>query len=160
MSKLTLGCGALACCALLGGVALAQQRSEGRQPAQQQRTETRVESQTTVHRGSVVIGGTVSLQGGHRVGKIEDFIIDDGGCISMIVVAYGEPCLGPVTRAGCGAICPAFRRGCFGCFGPAETPNAAAESRLLHSVGMSGDDIDRFYRTFNVSAFPGREDAR
>ncbi|GAA4039270.1 oxidoreductase [Nonomuraea soli] len=43
-----------------------------------------------------------------------------------VLVAHGTPCLGPVTQAGCGALCPAFNRGCFGCFGPMETPNPAA----------------------------------
>ncbi|MDY7087898.1 MAG: oxidoreductase [Actinomycetota bacterium] len=70
-----------------------------------------------------------------------------------VVVAEGEPCLGPVTRAGCGAICPALGRGCFGCFGPADRPNGAAEAALLRATGMSGADIQRFYRTFNVSAY-------
>ena len=70
-----------------------------------------------------------------------------------VVVAYGEPCLGPVTRAGCGALCPAFRRGCFGCFGPAESANGPAEADLLRGAGMSADDIDRLYRTFNAAAF-------
>ncbi|GGN84440.1 oxidoreductase [Actinoplanes lobatus] len=71
-----------------------------------------------------------------------------------VVVAYGEPCLGPVTRAGCGAICPAFRRGCFGCFGPAETPNDAAQVDLLRSTGMSGPDIVRMRRLFDPAAEP------
>ncbi|GAA4607387.1 coenzyme F420-reducing hydrogenase gamma subunit [Actinoplanes octamycinicus] len=70
-----------------------------------------------------------------------------------VVVARGEPCLGPVTRAGCGALCPAFGRGCFGCFGPAETPNAPAEAALLRATGMSDDDIRRIHRTFTVAAF-------
>ena len=38
------------------------------------------------------------------------------------MVAHGTPCLGPVTHAGCGALCPAYDRGCYGCFGPMETP--------------------------------------
>jgi sulfhydrogenase subunit delta len=70
-----------------------------------------------------------------------------------VVVARGTPCLGPVTRAGCGALCPAHHRGCYGCFGPMETPNAAAEAGLLRATGMSGDDVVRAYRTFNTSAF-------
>ncbi len=40
-----------------------------------------------------------------------------------VMVAHGTPCLGPVTHAGCGAICPSYDRGCYGCFGPMETPN-------------------------------------
>ena len=42
------------------------------------------------------------------------------------MVAHGTPCLGPVTHAGCGAICPAYDRGCYGCFGPKETPNTSS----------------------------------
>ena len=40
-----------------------------------------------------------------------------------VAVAQGVACLGPVTQAGCGAICPAFNRECFGCYGPKEQPN-------------------------------------
>jgi coenzyme F420-reducing hydrogenase gamma subunit len=70
-----------------------------------------------------------------------------------LVVAHGTPCLGPVTRAGCGALCPAHHRGCYGCFGPMESPNAAAEAGLLRATGMAPDDVVRAYRTFNASAF-------
>src|SRR5208282_6390083 len=45
---------------------------------------------------------------------------------TVCVMVQGTPCLGPVTHAGCGAICPSFRRGCYGCFGPMETPNTPA----------------------------------
>ncbi|MFI7542468.1 oxidoreductase [Actinoplanes sp. NPDC049599] len=69
-----------------------------------------------------------------------------------VVVAHGTPCLGPVTHAGCGAICPAYQRGCYGCFGPMETPNAAAQAGLLRATGMSAADIERAYRTFNAAA--------
>ena len=47
---------------------------------------------------------------------------------TCVMVAHGTPCLGPVTQAGCGALCPSFDRGCYGCFGPMETPNTAALS--------------------------------
>jgi coenzyme F420-reducing hydrogenase gamma subunit len=70
-----------------------------------------------------------------------------------VVVAHGTPCLGPVTHAGCGALCPAHQRGCYGCFGPMETPNAAAQAAVLRATGMSPDDAARAYRTFNTTAF-------
>jgi len=76
-----------------------------------------------------------------------------------VTVAHGTPCLGPVTHAGCGALCPSYDRGCFGCFGPMETPNAAALSRQLAGLGMSQDQIRRIYRTFNAGAEPFREEA-
>ena len=48
-----------------------------------------------------------------------------------VMVAHGTPCLGPVTHAGCGALCPAYNRGCYGCFGPKETPNTASLTARL-----------------------------
>jgi sulfhydrogenase subunit delta len=69
-----------------------------------------------------------------------------------VVVAHGTPCLGPVTQTGCGAICPAYTRGCYGCFGPQDTPNAPALVRRLRDLGMPGGDVVRFFRTFNAGA--------
>jgi sulfhydrogenase subunit delta len=69
-----------------------------------------------------------------------------------VVVAHGTPCLGPVTQTGCGAICPSFDRGCYGCFGPQDTPNAPALSERLRQLGMDAPSIRRFYRTFNANA--------
>ena len=74
-----------------------------------------------------------------------------------VTVAHGTPCLGPVTHAGCGAICPAYNRGCYGCFGPMDTPNTAALTRQLKVLGMGDTAVDRVFRTFNVQAF---EEAR
>ncbi len=77
-----------------------------------------------------------------------------------IMAAHGTPCLGPVTRAGCGAICPALRRGCFGCFGPKESPNTAALAGWWRdSLGVSRADVARAYRTFNTGAEPFRAEA-
>jgi coenzyme F420-reducing hydrogenase gamma subunit len=70
-----------------------------------------------------------------------------------VMVAHGTPCLGPVTHAGCGALCPAYNRGCYGCFGPMETPNTASLTKQLHVLGLDERDADRVYRTFNVRAF-------
>jgi coenzyme F420-reducing hydrogenase gamma subunit len=69
-----------------------------------------------------------------------------------VVVAHGTPCLGPVTHAGCGAICPAVTRGCYGCFGPMDTPNPAAQVGLLRATGLSDRDIERLATTFNAAA--------
>jgi len=78
-------------------------------------------------------------------------------CVS---VAHGTPCLGPVTHAGCGALCPAYDRGCFGCFGPMETPNAGALVPLLHRLGMTDGAVERVFATFNADADAFREAAR
>jgi coenzyme F420-reducing hydrogenase gamma subunit len=70
-----------------------------------------------------------------------------------VMVAHGTPCLGPATHAGCGAICPSYNRGCYGCFGPMETPNTVSLTRQLHVLGMDERAVDRAFRTFNVQAF-------
>jgi sulfhydrogenase subunit delta len=70
-----------------------------------------------------------------------------------VMVAHGTPCLGPVTHAGCGAICPSYNRGCYGCFGPMETPNTASLTRQLNVLGMGDGAVERVFRTFNVTAF-------
>jgi coenzyme F420-reducing hydrogenase gamma subunit len=75
-----------------------------------------------------------------------------------VMVAHGTPCLGPVTQAGCGAICPAYARGCYGCFGPAETANTAALEDALAAGGMSDAALARAFRSFNADA-PAFRDA-
>ena len=79
--------------------------------------------------------------------------------ITCVMVAHGTPCLGPVTHAGCGAICPAYRRGCFGCFGPMRNPNVPALLGQLRRCGMGEDDVRRVFRTFNVAAWDREETA-
>ncbi len=69
-----------------------------------------------------------------------------------VMVAQGTPCLGPVTHAGCGAICPAYDRGCYGCFGPSESPNTASLSLRWKELGASDDRLQRVYRSFNAEA--------
>jgi coenzyme F420-reducing hydrogenase gamma subunit len=69
-----------------------------------------------------------------------------------VMVAQGIPCLGPVTQAGCGAICPSYNRGCYGCYGPKETPNTSALSDGWSRLGVRDDDIVRAYRTYNAYA--------
>jgi sulfhydrogenase subunit delta len=76
-----------------------------------------------------------------------------------VMVAHGTPCLGPVTHTGCGALCPAYDRGCYGCFGPMETPNTAALSARMRELGAGEVDLVRVYRTFNAGAAPFREES-
>jgi sulfhydrogenase subunit delta len=65
-----------------------------------------------------------------------------------VMVAHGTPCLGPVTHAGCGALCPSYDRGCYGCFGPMEAPNAGSLGGWLARDGLPERDVVRLYRTF------------
>ncbi len=74
--------------------------------------------------------------------------------IPCVMVSRGVPCLGPVTHAGCGAICPAYARGCYGCFGPAETPNLASlRAWWRDELGVEEQSLRRALATFNVEAF-------
>ncbi len=77
-----------------------------------------------------------------------------------VMVAEGKPCLGPVTHSGCGALCPSYARGCYGCFGPKETPNTAPLAARLAENGASQRDIHRLFSTFNTNAPAFREEAK
>ncbi len=71
---------------------------------------------------------------------------------NVCLMVTGAPCLGPVTHAGCGALCPSYQRGCYGCFGPMETPNTASLARAFRAAGVSETDLVRVFRTFNAAA--------
>jgi coenzyme F420-reducing hydrogenase gamma subunit len=76
-----------------------------------------------------------------------------------VMVAQGTPCLGPVTHAGCNALCPAYHRGCFGCYGPKETPNPASLSIWLQRLGVSDANLVRAFRSFNAYAEPFKKES-
>jgi sulfhydrogenase subunit delta len=78
---------------------------------------------------------------------------------NVCVMVQGTPCLGPVTHAGCGAICPAYHRGCYGCFGPMERPNTAALASEWQRLGATRRDIQRVFRTFNAATEPFRKES-
>jgi coenzyme F420-reducing hydrogenase gamma subunit len=67
---------------------------------------------------------------------------------SCVMVSKGIPCLGPLTQAGCGALCPAYNRGCYGCFGPMENPNPDSFSSYLLKNGTPRADLIRMFRSF------------
>jgi coenzyme F420-reducing hydrogenase gamma subunit len=65
------------------------------------------------------------------------------------MVARGVPCMGPVTRAGCGAICPGLGRDCYACFGPAVDPNPASLVKSFEAAGMTRAEALRRLRHLN-----------
>src|SRR5512140_130557 len=79
--------------------------------------------------------------------------------IPCVMVAKGIPCLGPVTQAGCGALCPAYARGCFACFGPMESPNTASLAALWGDLGVAPAGLVRAFRSFNASAEAFRKES-
>lgn len=80
--------------------------------------------------------------------------------IPCVMVAQGIPCLGPVTHAGCGALCPAYQRGCYGCYGPMETPNTTSLAGWWHKLGVSDANLVRAFRTFNANADAFKQESR
>jgi sulfhydrogenase subunit delta len=76
-----------------------------------------------------------------------------------VLVAHGTPCLGPVTHAGCGALCPTYNRGCYGCYGPKETPNTVSLSAWFGVLGVKEEELTLAYRTFYAWAEPFRRES-
>jgi coenzyme F420-reducing hydrogenase gamma subunit len=73
-----------------------------------------------------------------------------------VMVSAGVPCLGPVTQSGCGALCPRWGRGCYGCFGPREGANAESLSRAFLAAGRDEPDVGRLFAGFTAWAEPFR----
>lgn len=69
-----------------------------------------------------------------------------------VMVAQGISCLGPVTQAGCGAICPAYNRGCYSCYGPTGEPNLVSLGNHLEQTGLTRKEIAQQLRGFNVNS--------
>lgn len=78
--------------------------------------------------------------------------------VVCVMVAKGIPCMGPLTRTGCGALCPRFGRDCYGCYGPAENPNAESWGRWVEGMGFPPDRIARRFLAMNNGA-PDFEEA-
>lgn len=69
-----------------------------------------------------------------------------------VMVTRGIPCMGPVTRTGCGAICPSFGRDCYACYGPAENPNTAALARRMEGLGLVPEAVARRFHFITAAA--------
>jgi hypothetical protein len=98
-----------------------------------------------------------------RVPQIEDTSV----CVECkrrgtvcVMVAHGTPCLGPITHAGCGALCPFYARGCFGCFGPQETVNHRPLDARWRTLGADPRTLQHVYQTFNTASEPFQEAGR
>ncbi|MCW9024030.1 MAG: sulfhydrogenase subunit delta [Gammaproteobacteria bacterium] len=69
-----------------------------------------------------------------------------------VLVAKGEPCMGPVTRTGCGAICPAMGRACYSCYGPAEMVNPESLNQRFLGLGLLSSEASRRFLFINSGA--------
>jgi coenzyme F420-reducing hydrogenase gamma subunit len=76
-----------------------------------------------------------------------------------VMVAGAQPCLGPVTHAGCDALCPSFNRGCFGCYGPMDSANTASLAKQMKKNGKTNFEIMAAFRSFNAYAEPFRKES-
>ena len=77
-----------------------------------------------------------------------------------VLVAKGEPCMGPVTKTGCGALCPSIGRACYACYGPSDQVNASSLANRLTGLGlMPAKIIDRFnFINGNATAYVKAKD--
>ncbi len=73
---------------------------------------------------------------------------------ACVLVTQNAPCMGPVTRTGCGALCPSVGRACYGCFGPAELPNAASMAKHFEQAGLARRDVARRFLFITSTAQP------
>ncbi|MCA8909011.1 MAG: oxidoreductase [Rhodospirillaceae bacterium] len=76
-----------------------------------------------------------------------------------VMVSQGTPCLGPVTQAGCGNLCPSVNRACYGCFGPKEMPNTSSLAGWFSANGLGQPHVRDFFRSFNAGAEPFRRES-
>jgi sulfhydrogenase subunit delta len=73
-----------------------------------------------------------------------------------VLVSKREPCMGPVTRTGCGALCPHFGRACYACFGPSEQVNGVSLGRWFLGLGLTTQAVQQQFAFINAGAQPYR----
>lgn len=78
---------------------------------------------------------------------------------TCVLVARNEPCMGPVTNGGCGALCPSNDRACYACWGPWPHANAKALAKQFEIMGYPPDEIARRFSEFGYPQTPFLEAA-
>lgn len=73
--------------------------------------------------------------------------------LPCILVAGGEPCLGPITRAGCDALCPSFSHACYGCFGPRDGANIESLLNKFRESGLSQRNCTKLLDRMNTYTY-------
>lgn len=71
--------------------------------------------------------------------------LEENACLNKL----GRPCLGPITRAGCNAICTSYGDGCEGCRGWHPEANFEYMREILRGHGLSEHEIDARFTMFN-----------
>lgn len=69
--------------------------------------------------------------------------------VTCVMVAKGEPCLGPVVANGCEALCPKLGRGCYGCYGASKYANMDAMTTKLKELGLNDLQIKEKFKFIN-----------
>jgi len=69
---------------------------------------------------------------------------------NLCVYELGQKCLGPITRAGCGAWCPSNLDACEGCRGYISDPNKNGQADIMAKYGLSAEMIKKEFRLFNA----------
>jgi sulfhydrogenase subunit delta len=71
---------------------------------------------------------------------------------NVCVFERGMTCLGPVIRAGCGAICVTSGRHCWGCRGLVDDPNLDSEKDILQKYGLTVEEVVEKFKIYNTYA--------
>jgi coenzyme F420-reducing hydrogenase gamma subunit len=113
-----------------------------------------------INKGQLLSVVSAFLQGRPPMVRSHSVCLDCKVKGNICVMVMGTPCLGPVTHAGCGALCPTYHRGCYGCYGPKETPNTAALAAWFsQSLGVSEPNLVRAFRAFYANAPAFRQES-
>ena len=87
--------------------------------------------------------------------SINEELKELGFAIRSLDQSYNIP-----AQSGCGALCPSYNRGCYGCYGPKENANPAVLTETLINAGNPVEDIVRLYKNFNADSEPFRRESQ